>query len=228
MSVEIQLSNVRELLSNYGEMLIHENAVALTIDSVSKEHAVRLFGAGHLKNFTFDAGSTGAIANTANNGSGLLRITHVGHGRDTADILTTTGLATAAQNDVTSITKIDDDTFDCDDISFVSAGESGTWNQGSYLLAGANTGDDYHVNMGMSASSSIANKIFEWHLYVNTTRQIDSTLRQKFPATDVESTSTSSIVTIAVGDKIWWAVAPLTDAAADITHIHANVNLHLV
>lgn len=210
--------------NNLAEMTIHENGTPLTIDSTTKEHAVRLFGAGNLSGFTFDAGSTGPIANTSDNG-GTLRITDVGHGLVTGDVVTITGLATASQNDVTAITRIDDDTFDCDDITFATGSETGTWNQGSHLIAGTDAAGTYLIHLTHSTTSALVNKTFEWHIYIDTTRQDNMGLRRRFSSTDVGVIAGSAIITVAVGNKIWLAVQNQTDAN-NLTHIHGNLNLH--
>lgn len=213
-----------ESSTDFAEMVLHDNSTATAINSQNKEHAGRIIGTGDLQNWTFTAGTTGSIANTADNG-GTLRITDVGHGLITGDIVAITGLATAAQNDVTVITRIDDDTFDCDDISFVTGSETGIWDQGSYLTAGTDAIGKYFLSLSSSVSSASANQTFEWHIYINATRQDEGAIRRKFSSTDIGNISSSGILTIADGDRVWVAISNFT-STANLTHLHASMSLH--
>lgn len=220
-------AELETVATNLAEMTIHDNSTALVINSVNKEHAVRLFLAGDLSTaWTFNAGSTGAITDTADN-AGTLRITDVAHGLVTGDIITVTGLTTASQNDVTAVTKIDDDTLDCDDITFATASETGTWDQGSYFLAGVGAGGKYLIDFATSVNSAGANKTFEWHLYADTTRQENIGIRRKFSNTDIGVVSGSAIITVTDGQVIWVSVQDQTDAT-NLTFVHANLNMHKI
>ena len=208
----------------FGEMIILDNSTALTINSQDKFHAVRLMSAGSLGNFTFHTGSTGSITNTADNG-GILRITSATHGLTTGDVVTITGLTTAAQNDVTTITVIDPSTFDCDDIAFVTASETGTWNHGSHLVAGNGVSGIYQITVSTSLSSASANKTFEYNVFLNTTIQTKSTTKRRFGSGDIGNSGSSSMVNITDGDQIWLGIQNQTDTA-NITLVHLNISLH--
>ena len=121
----------------YGEMYIYAGASPITIRTTGKYHLVTGFSTGAVNKFTFDAGSFGNVTDTADNGSGKLRITtDMSHGLVDGEIVSIVGLTTAGQNGITRITNIGDTTFDCQDISFATADEIGHWTQGSSLKAG--------------------------------------------------------------------------------------------
>ena len=209
--------------SNLAEMILHDNSIEMVIDSNDKQHALRLFLAGDLEEWTFDAGSTGAITNTADNG-GTLRITDVGHGLVTGNIVTITGLSTAAQNDVTVITRIDDDTFDCADITFVTGSETGTWNRGSSLIAGVLSTGKCLVQLGISAISAAITPEITYHIYINTTQQQGDAIQFDLK-TSAGRGFMSQIVTIAANDIVWVSVLE-TSNNINITNIFSNLNLH--
>jgi len=216
-----------DLERGLAEMFVVDNAVELVINSQDKVHAAKLGVAGKLVDFTHGDGSTGTIANTANNGGGLLRITDVAHGLSTGDIVTITGLSTAAQNDVTTITKIDNDTFDCDDISFVTASETGTWDQGSRLIVGVDGGGTYAAVFSATASSASANNTFRFHVLVNTTKQEKLRTENRFGNTDIQSISATGLIDVIAGDIIWFG-AENVGGTANLLAVHANVNLHKI
>lgn len=217
-------------VKRYAQFHIHENATVTPINTVSVPHAVQGVGSvlvAPTNGFTFSSGSTGAITNTANNG-GILRITDVGHGLSTGDIVTITGLATAAQNNITQITRIGNDTFDCDDIAFATAGETGNWYKGDALIA--NTGADgiYSLSFNGFGISSGVNKVFEFELAQNSTL-IEVLESRRFFATssDYGSFSAQGMVTVTAGDIISFIIIGITDTT-DFTITHLNVSLHSI
>ena len=90
-----------------AEFFIKGNGTATTITTVNDPVALQLGAGIHLKDWTFEVGKNGVITNTGDN-SGTLRLSDATHGLATGDIVTVNGLATAAQNGITTITKIDD------------------------------------------------------------------------------------------------------------------------
>ncbi len=210
----------------HGEMFLNDNGTAVTITTVDDSVALEGFSSSHLQDFTFVSSKNGVITDTANN-SGTLRITDVAHGLITSDIITINGLATAAQNGTTAITRIDDDTFDCDDISFATIDETGTWQMGSYLLVPTGGAGTYMATMTSSATSAGANKTFLVQLCINITAQTDAKVERKFSAADIGSVGMSGLITVADADRVWLSVMGLSDAT-DITFKHANLSMHRV
>ncbi len=210
----------------HGEFFVKANATATVITTVNDPVALELGASSHLKDFTFVAGSSGVITDTANN-SGTLRITDVAHGLLTGDIVTINGLATASQNGITAITRIDDDTFDCDDITFATIDETGTWQMGSYLLAPTGSAADYRVMFSSSATSAGANKTFTIEVMSLISPHDDAIVERKFSSTDIGSMSTGGLLTIADGDRIWVSITGLTDAT-NLTLKHFNLSLNRI
>lgn len=114
---------------------------------------------------TMSARDTGTITGAANNGSGLIRITDAGHGLQTGDIVTISGVAgtTEANADDWKVTVISSSTFDLQGSTFSSAYVSGgTWTlQGLYYglfspttVLGFESGKTYHISVSYLVSSS--------------------------------------------------------------------------
>lgn len=210
----------------HGEMYLDGNSTPTTITDSGKAVALEGFSSSHLQDFTFVPSANGVITDTANN-SGTLRITDVAHGLSTGDIITINGLATAAQNGTTAITKINNDTFDCDDISYATASETGTWQMGSYLLVPTGGAGSYLISVSSSATPAGTNKTFLIQLCINTAAQVDVKVERKFGAADIGSMSMVGLVTLADADRVWVSVTGLTDGT-DVTLKHANLLLHRI
>ena len=210
----------------HGEFFVKDNATATVMTDANKPVALELGASSHLKDFTFQVGSNGVITDTADN-SGTLRITDASHGLTTGDIVTINGLATAAQNGITQITRIEDNTFDCDDITYVTASETGTWQMGSYLLAPTGAAADYRVLFISSASSASANKTFKAELVILKTIHDDTVTEQRFSATDITSLDFGGIITVADADRIWVCITGITDGT-NITLKHFNLSINRI
>lgn len=217
--IEIVIAGVQ-----FIDMFFTDNGTATPITTVDDPVALEGFAVSHATDFTVVASKNGDITDTANNG-GILRITDVAHGLITGDIVTINGLATAAQNGITVITRIDDDNFDCDDISFVTIDETGTWEMGTYILTPTGGAGNYLIMFGSSATSAGANKTYLVNLVIGTTLQTDAKVERKYTAADIGSVMFSGIVSLADADRLWVCVTGLTDAT-DITFKHANLSLH--
>ncbi len=211
----------------HGEMYLDGYGTPVAITTVGDPAALEGFSSSHLVDFTFVASKNGVITDTANNGSGKLRITDVTHGLATGDIVTINGLATAAQNGVTTITKITNDVFDCDDISFATIDETGTWQMGSYLLTPTGGAGTYLALFFNSATPAGTNKTYLIQLCVNITSQVDAKAERKFGAADIGSYPLGGFITLADGDRVWLSTTGLTDAT-EITYKHANLSIHRI
>ena len=210
-----------------GSMYIYDSAVATDINTTSVYHALRGFSAGSiLDGITFGAGSTGAITDTASNG-GVLRCTDVGHGLTTGDYLTLTGMGDALHDGTTQVTVIGVDTFDCDDISWNSDADTGTWYQGSYLEIDEGNGGSFHVTWGMSASVAVANKTFKFELVKNTTDLDEFAAERKFGSTDLGVLGGSGQAELSEGDRLWMQVKNTSDTT-NFTIKHANMGIHTI
>ncbi len=210
----------------HGEMFLNGNGTPVTITTKDDPVALEGFSSSHLVDFTFVASKNGVITDTANN-SGTLRITDVAHGLITGDIVTINGLATPAQNGTTVITRITDDAFDCDDITFVTIDETGTWQMGSYLLTPTGGAGTYTALMTNSATPGGTNKTYLIQLCIGNVAQVDAKAERKFGAADIGAFPVGGFITLADADRIWLSVTNLTDTT-DITFKHANLSLHRI
>ncbi len=210
----------------HGEIFLDGNGTPVPIGTVNKPVALEGFTSSHLVDFTVVASKNGVIADTET-GAGKLRITDVGHGLVSGDIVTINDLATAAQNGTTVITRITDDVFDCDDINWVTDDETGTWQMGTYLLVPTGGAGTYLAIMSSSATSAGVGKVYLVQLCVNTTPQPDAKVERKYTAADIGSIGLSGFLTLAVGDRVWLSCTNLTDAV-EITFKHANLLIHRV
>ncbi len=217
---------VVEVDVEHGEFFVKGNATLTTITDANKGVAMELGAGDHLKDFTFVAGANGVITDTANNG-GLLRITDVAHGLVTGDIVSINGLATAAQNDVTVITRIDDDTFDCQDITFVTIDETGTWQMGAYLLTPTGGAGDYRIMFASSVLSASANKTYTIQAMVGTVADDGLFAEVRLSSSDVSGLAFGGIHTLAVADRLWVCVNGLTDGT-NITLKHFNLSINRI
>ncbi len=210
----------------HGEMYLDGYGTPASVTTVNDPVALEGFSSSHLADFTFVASKNGVITDTENN-SGTLRITDVAHGLVTGDIITINGLATAAQNGITAITKISNDIFDCDDIAFATIDETGTWQMRSYLLVPTGGAGTYLAMMFNSATPAGTNKTYLLQLIVNVTPQVDAKSERKFGAADIGAFPLGGFLTVADADRIWLSVTGLSDAT-EITFKHANLSVHRI
>ena len=210
----------------HGEFYLDGNGTATTLTDSGKAVALEGFTSSHLVDFTFVASKNGVITDTANN-STVLRITDVTHGLTTGDIVTINGLATASQNGTTAITKITDDTFDCDNLTFATIDETGTWQMGSYLLVPTGGAGTYLALVSSSSTPGGTNLTYLLQLCINITAQVDAKVERKFGAADIGSMSISGLITLSDADRIWLSVTGIATATA-ITFKHANLAIHRI
>ncbi len=215
-----------EVNVEHGEFFVKANATVTAITDANKPVALELGASDHLKDFTFVAGSNGVITDTANN-SGTLRITDVAHGLITGDIVTINGLTTASQNGLTIITRIDDDTFDCQNLTFATIDETGTWQMGAYLLVPTGGAGDYRIMFTATVTSASANKTYSAQLLVGTTEDDALLSEVRLASTDVSMMGFGGIHTLAVADRVWVCVIGLTDGT-NITFKHFNLSLNRI
>ncbi len=210
----------------YGDMHAHENAIATVINTVNIPHLVQgIFAAELTSRFIFSSGSTGAITNTSDNGSGKLRITSASHGLVTGAILSTSGLTTVAQNNITKITVINSSTFDCDDINFDTGSETGFWYEGDKLTASQGSDGIYKAEFNSFGVTAIANKIFKFGFFNNTLFKDNIEAKRKFASLDIGSFSGGGFIDISAGDILTFGVFGITDTT-NFTIQHASLLLH--
>ena len=210
----------------HGEMFLDGNGTPVTISTKDDPVALEGFSSSHLVDISFVSSANGVTTDTANN-SGTLRITDATHGLTTGDIVTINGLATPAQNGTTAITRITDDVFDCDDISYATIDETGAWQMGSYLLVPTGGAGTYLALMTNSATPGGTNKTYLIQLCVGTVAQTDAKAERKFGAADIGAFPLGGFMTLADADRVWLSVTNLSDTT-DITFKHANLSIHRI
>jgi hypothetical protein len=209
-------------------MYLYNSATSVSITAGQQYHAVGVFIAqSDLEGLTFGAGSTGAITSTADNG-GTLRCTDATHGLTTGDYICLHNMGDAAHVGKTAVTVIDVDTFDCDDITYNSAADTGSWSQGDYLQV--SPGSSGHWSVGWSASMSspdAANKTFKIECVRNITGIDEGATQRKFGIqNDVGVVaSASNHVDLVAGDRIWMQVQNVEADTSDVSFLHAHVNM---
>ncbi|KKK88311.1 hypothetical protein LCGC14_2744430 [marine sediment metagenome] len=204
-----------------GEMYINNNAVATTIETAAVPIALRLFTTGDVDDWTFDAGSTGAITAFANAGGGSVRVTSAGHSLATGEFVTIRG--TTNYNGIFEITSFDASNFDIVDTWAADDGAS-DWDQASSLIAGSSATGTYIITWAMSATAATINDTFLFSFVKNDAIQIESQIERKFANNDVGAMAGTMFLTIAAGDSVWMTAQ--NDGTGAITVSYANINLH--
>lgn len=208
---------------DYGEMVLHDNAGAMTINDADEPHAISGLSTGLVSNFTFNAGETAAITVFADAGDGQVTVTSAGHGLSNGDWVTITG--TTNYQGVFQVANVDTDTFEITD-TWVADDGTGTYEKGSSLTAGAGAAGNYKAILSIIGSSAANAKAYNWHLYINgtisTKVHVDDLLN-----TTISGSAGSGLITLADDDVVWIAVEGSTDTS-DLTHKTINLNLKRV
>jgi hypothetical protein len=211
----------------YGEIFAHGNATATVINAVDELHLVTIFSNGEMSGVSAVAGSTGAITDTGDS-TGQLQITSNGHSLTSGEVVSITGLTTAAQNGLTRVTVVDVNTFDCDDISYATASETGAWQRGHQLKIATGNDGVYRVGFNATVTSAGDAKKYRWVVVKNITEKTNiSVTRVGDTGASEGSISASGLVDLAAGDIISLAVEGNTDAT-NLTHVSGNLNLSRV
>lgn len=208
-----------------GCMFGYEITELITIDTVGQYHGITGLGInGCNSGTTFIASLKGSITDTANNG-GVLRCTDGTHGLTTGDYVSLTGMGDAAHADITRVTVIDVNTFDCDDIAYNSISDTGTWARGSGLTIDAGHGGTFTVSCTASLLSAGTNKNFRMEVAKNATTIDEFVAERKFAnSTDLGSVSLGGLLELTGGDTLWAAVKCTTDDT-NITVEHINIHM---
>ena len=177
-----------------------------------------------LGSIEFHSGSTGTITATADNT--VLRCTDVGHGLSTGDIITLDGMADAAHDGITKITKIDDDTFDCDNINYNGADAGGSWRHPDHIKILPGGAGRYQAVMTFSMTKEGgAPAMTESGVYVGV--NLKHKIIRQIPGTDTGALALSGIVNVNVGDEIWIGINNVTNTD-DLTIGEASASIHKV
>lgn len=208
-----------------GSMYMYEATKTITINATDEYHGVEGFGAGtQISGTTFLASANGVITSTANNG-GVLRCTDAGHGLTTGQYIALNGMGDALHVGTTRVTVIDASTFDCDDIAYNSAADTGFWQRGSSISIDSGFGGTYVITFSMSILSVANNKNYKFEMVKNTTDLDEFAAERKIAIqNDLGNMGASGIVSLAAGDVIWQKVENRTDSS-NLVIEHANVHM---
>lgn len=205
-------------------MYLYNATNTVTINTTNAYHAVTGLLEGSVDGaFTYLASSTGSITSTANNG-GVLRCTDATHGLTTGQVVTLNGMGDAAHNGVTHVTVIDLNTFDCDDIAYSSAADTGSWQRGSSLTLNDGYGGHYNSDFSVTGNVGSANKNLKVEIYKNISAFDEFAVERAFSITGYGNMSSGGVGFLVPGDIIWMAVENTTDTT-DFVIRHANLHL---
>ena len=214
-------------VSHFGEIHVHDNSTATTIDTISIPHLIQgLFSEEDSEGFDFVAGSTGPIAAFAEYStvvSGTTQVTDVDHGLATGALLSIAG--TTSYNGVFKVTIIDTDNFYIID-TFVADDGTGTWYEGDKVVNSTGKTAKHMVEFHGFGTPETNNDILAFHLYKEATVLESLESKGKFTSsTDVKPMSASGLVTLADGEAITFAITNTT-GAGDFTMEHLNIVIH--
>lgn len=205
-------------------MYLYEGSETISINTTDVYHALTGLLEGDIDTaFTFISSTTGSVTNTANSG-GKLRCTSAAHGLTTGQTVTLNGMGDAAHNGVTVITKIDDNTFDCTDVAYNSASDTGSWQRGSGLQVNTGFGGAYSFSYSISASVAVSNKNVVVEPYVNSTAIDEAATERLFGNTGYGVAGSGGEVMLIAGDIVWLGCRNTTDTQ-DLIIRHTNIHL---
>lgn len=211
----------------YGGMYTYENTNTLVVPVANEYIAAQGSGliAGLLHNFTFLAGTTGAIAKVDNYTTtvpGTILITSsTPHGLSTGDYITIYN--TTNYNGIYKITKISATEYYITK-SYVAT-NTGNFARGARLVAGASSTGIYHCSLSLTAISVTANKIIKFEVCINDTTPDNIVVSRAFDSTDYTPMSSNGVLSIVSGDHLWFQLKNET-SGTNVTIRHANFNLH--
>ena len=213
-------------VAHYGEMHVHDNSTATTIDTANVPHLMQgLFAEEDTEGFSFVAGSAGVIASFADYSAtvvGAVKVADVDHGLSSGAILSITG--TDDYNEVYEATVIDSANY------YVFDGYSGTdtgnWYEGDMLLNDTGKTAKHVIEFHGFGAPETNNDILSFHLYKDVVLMENLESKGKFTSnTDVKPVSASGLVTLADGEGITFAITN-TSGTGDFTMEHINVVIH--
>ena len=207
----------------HAEMFDTDNAVDFDINSGDgDDHGYRIttMAAGDLAGWTFDGGGANAakaiasIADGAVNGVDIEVTTSTNHGFAVGDVVVhtdSTSLANSAYEGHFIVKAIISDT-EYEVAAVFTATGTGFTAQPATLKANVGSRGQYEVKWWASAAIAGANDNFDFSIHVQTVHQTSTNTRRFFSANDVGSLSGGSIIAIADGDQVSFAIANATDA----------------
>jgi len=211
-------------------MFMYESDGVVTVEEVNVYHLIDEpdWEIGACKGFTFTEGRhvDTNITNEVDGSSQLHIDTSAAHLLTTGDEISISNANHASHNGVTTVTKIDADTFSCDDITYAgSAGVSSALvHEGAYVQLGTGGAGKYMIMWSISGASANAAKNWKIEPFKNSTA-IDNAAGEMTPTgTAVQNCSGFGFVSLAVGDRVYLGMKNKTDGS-DFNLEHANLVL---
>lgn len=189
---------------DYAEMYLDNNATAQTIETANTPICCRHFTAGELADWTYGAGSTGAITAYSDATGGQVNVASLAHGLSNGDIISIRG--TTNYNGVFEVTYVDADNFEIT-VTWVADDGASDWDSPDYLETGAGAAGDYQIDYSLGVKEGgAAGSTALFAIYSNATDFTKTTMIRKFSNNDVGSLSGSGIVSVVAGDRVFLAV----------------------
>lgn len=209
----------------WGECYQYNQTFTLPIDIKNIYHPVRNMSTGIVKEITFDAGSTGAVASIAEGPAGYITCTSNGHGLLDGEIVYLTNSTDYDGKFI--VANKTDNTFDV--LETWTQNRTCNWYQPSTLKVGAGGSGDFLVSYSVTADAESSGKNFKTEISyggVTALADLDTCVAEKLFGTgaDYSSLVGTGIVTLVAGDYIWLQLKNTTDAT-DLVIRHANINI---
>lgn len=196
----------------YGEMHVTGGA-PFTIDVSGEWHGYTELSADQLgAPISFGASASGSdtTAYATHNGGAETKITTTAaHPFTAGDICVITGSTT--YDGIYTVTEdVDANNFAIDTAFGADDTTNGTYTLPDRLIVGVSGAGDYAACWGASGSSATADT-YTFGIYVNVA--MDHQISRKFPVNDIGAWGGSGIITLAVGDVVWFAILNSTGTA---------------
>ena len=209
----------------FGEMHVTGGA-PYTIDVSGEWHGYTGLSADQLGvTISFGAGASGTDTTeyaTHNGGAETKITTTAAHPFVAGDICVITGSTT--YDGIYTVTEdVDANNFAIDTAFGADDTTNGTYTLPDRLVVGASGAGDYSACWYASGSSASADT-YTFGIYINVI--IDHQSSRKFPVNDIGSWSGGGIITLAVGDVVWFAILNSTGTAnIDIDDMSFKMNI---
>ena len=209
----------------YGQLEITSGG-EITINTASEWHALDTLVAGvSSEHISVAPGSNGVISGTLDNG-GQLQCADVGHGLSTGDYIALNGMGNPAHNGITRVTVLNADDFVCDNIAFSSIGDTGVWQQGSYLSPTRRGA--YRIGYAFSAIAAANNKMFDFAVFRNVTDVPGTLITNRFAVGgDAGGIPGTGVLFLEKDDILFFALRNTTDNS-NITISEGSFNIDKV
>lgn len=202
-----------------GMMRVAANGTAQTINSTNEKHGVVTTGMtfGHLKGFSFEAGTTGTITEVVQASSDIRITTSAPHGLTEDEIVVQNDLSDPNYVGIFTVTNVSDTTH-YDVTATWGATDTGFFQRPDTLVADAGVSGDFMINVCFSNEPAGANPIFDFWISQNAAVDAGSEQRRKFGGIgDVGFIALCNFFTVAAGDRFAMIITN-TAASGNITN----------